>query len=124
MLPLIFRTKERINPAAAKVSIVLLPVKASKIHLPPSPSIPLYPRERKPSINGASIVIIRNNPKAKMPHPVSIFLRTPISITFLEPKIHKASIIPKRMKKALPPTNIILLMSLEEGSSIIAPMLV
>ena len=59
-----------------------------------------------------------------MPLPVSIFLRTPISITFLEPKIHKASIIPKRMKKALPPTNIILLMSLEEGSSIIAPMLV
>ena len=98
MLPLIFRTKERINPAAAKVSIVLLPVKASKIHRPPSPSIPLYPRERKPSINGANIVIIRNNPKAK--------------------------IIPKRMKKALPPTNIIPLISLEEGSSIIAPMLV
>ena len=112
MLPLIFRMKEIINPTAAKVSIVLLSVKAYNIQLPPV--IPLYPKERKPSINGANIVITRNNPKAKIPLPVSIFLRTPISITFLEPKIHKASIIPKRMKKALAPTNTIVSISLEE----------
>ena len=86
--------------------------------------IPLYPKVRNPSINGVSTVITKNNPNAKIPLPVSMFLSTPMSITFLEPRIHSASMIPNRMKKALPPINTIVSISLDDASPIIVLTLV
>ena len=86
--------------------------------------IPLYPKVRNPSINGVSTVITKNNPNAKIPLPVSMFLSTPMSITFLEPRIHSASMIPNRMKKALPPINTMVSISLDDASPIIVLTLV
>ena len=86
--------------------------------------IPLYPKVRNPSINGVSTVITKNNPNAKIPLPVSMFLSTPMSITFLEPRIHSASMIPNRMKKALPPINTMVSISLDDANPIIVLTLV